>query len=170
MASLYGDSRLYIELSPSKIRIEKYEHLDEVPMQFSGEERKDREWIKKLWPIFEERIPDDATALNFVRQTLLTNSAIHCHCGVTVKKKYQSRDCAHSFARTARKKFGSQQTPFKRAERLKAWLGKFPTGHGAAVTSNKLAALAGTAISTALNIVRTIGLVLENERHSEVNR
>jgi hypothetical protein len=60
------------------------------------------------------------------------------------------------------------RTPFRRAERLKAWLGAiFLMGNGAIVTSNKLAVLGGTAISTALNIVRTIGLVIENERQRE---
>lgn len=160
----------YIELSPSKIRIEKYEHLDEVPMQFSGEEREaNLELIEKLWPIFEKRIPDDATALNFVRQTLLANSAIHCQCGATVKKKYQSKKSRTLICKNCKKEIWfTAKTPFKRAERLKAWLGAiFLMGHGAVVTSNKLAALGGTAISTALNIVRTIGLVLENERHLE---
>lgn len=158
------------ELSASKIRIEKYEHLGEVPMQFSGVEREaNLELIEKLWPIFEERIPDDATALKFVRQTLLENSAIHCHCGVTVKKKYRSKKPRTLICKNCKKEIWfTAKTPFKRAERLKAWLGAiFLMGHGAVVTSNKLAALGGTAISTALNIVRTIGLVLENERHLE---
>jgi hypothetical protein len=157
----------YIELSPSKIRIEKYEHLGEVPMQFSGEEREaNLELIEKLWPIFEERIPDDATALKFVRQTLLENSAIHCQCGVTVKKKYQAKKPRTLICKNCKKEIWfTAKTPFKRAERLKAWLGAiFLMGHGAVVTSNKLAALGGTAISTALNIVRTIGLVIEKER------
>lgn len=162
--------RSYIELSPSKIRIEKYELIGEVPMQFSGEEREaNLELIEKLWPIFEERIPDDATALKFVRQTLLENSAIHCQCGVTVKKKYQSKKPRTLICKNCKKEIWfTAKTPFKRAERLKAWLGAiFLMGHGAVVTSNKLAALGGTAISTALNIVRTIGLVLENERNLE---
>jgi hypothetical protein len=161
----------YIELSTSKIRIEKYEHLGEVPMQFSGEEREaNLELIEKLWPIFEERIPDDATALKFVRQTLLENSAIHCQCGLTVKKKkYQSKKPRTLICKNCKKEIWfTAKTPFKRAERLKAWLGAiFLMGNGAVVTSNKLAALGGTAISTALNIVRTIGLVLEHERHLE---
>lgn len=137
-------------------------------MQFSGEEREvNLELIEKLWPIFEERIPDDATALKFVRQTLLENSAIHCQCGVTVKKKYRSKKPRTLICKNCKKEIWfTAKTPFKRAERLKAWLGAiFLMGHGAVVTSNKLAALGGTAISTALNIVRTIGLVLENERH-----
>ncbi len=160
----------YIELSTSKIRIEKYEHLGEVLMQFSGEEREaNLELIEKLWPIFEERIPDDATALKFVRRTLLENSAIHCQCGLTIKKKYQSKKPRTLICKNCKKEIWfTAKTPFKRAERLKAWLGAiFLMGHGAVVTSNKLAALGGTAISTALNIVRTIGLVLEHERHLE---
>lgn len=140
-------------------------------MQFSGEEREaNLELIEKLWPIFEERIPDDATALKFVRQTLLENSAIHCQCGLTVKKKkYQSKKPRTLICKNCKKEIWfTAKTPFKRAERLKAWLGAiFLMGNGAVVTSNKLAALGGTAISTALNIVRTIGLVLEHERHLE---
>jgi ribosomal protein S25 len=139
-------------------------------MQFSGEEREaNLELIEKLWPIFEERIPDDAAALNFVRQTLLENSAIHCQCGLTVKKKYQSKKPRTLICKNCKKEIWfTAKTPFKRAERLKAWLGAiFLMGNGAVVTSNKLAALGGTAISTALNIVRTIGLVLEHERHLE---
>ncbi len=139
-------------------------------MQFSGEEREaNLELIEKLWPIFEERIPDDAAALRFVRQTLLENSAIHCQCGATVKKKYQPKKPRTLICKNCKKEIWfTAKTPFKRAERLKAWLGAiFLMGHGAVVTSNKLAVLGGTAISTALNIVRTIGLVLENERNLE---
>jgi transposase-like protein len=139
-------------------------------MQFSGEERDaNLELIEKLWPVFETRIPDDAAAMEFVLQTLLTSSALHCQCGTTVKKKLRSKRPRTLICKNCKKEIWfTARTPFKRAERLKAWLGAiYLMGHGAIVTSNKLAELGGTAISTALNIVRTIGLVLENERQKE---
>lgn len=139
-------------------------------MQFSGEERDaNLELIEKLWPVFEARIPDDAAAMEFVLQTLLTSSALHCQCGKTVKKKLRSKRPRTLICKNCKKEIWfTANTPFKRAERLKAWLGAiYLMGHGAIVTSNKLAELGGTAISTALNIVRTIGLVIENERQKE---
>ncbi|MDP3507072.1 MAG: hypothetical protein Q8T09_03705 [Candidatus Melainabacteria bacterium] len=139
-------------------------------MQFSGEERNaNLELIEKLWPIFEARIPDDEAAMEFVLQTLLTSSALHCQCGVTVKKRQPSKRPRTLICKNCKKEIWfTARTPFRRAERLKAWLGAiFLMGNGAIVTSNKLAVLGGTAISTALNIVRTIGLVIENERHKE---
>lgn len=140
-------------------------------MQFSGEERDaNLELIEKLWPLFEARIPDDAAAMEFVLQTLLTSSALNCQCGITVKKKLRSKRPRTLICKNCKKEIWfTARTPFKRAERLKAWLGAiYLMGNGAIVTSNKLADLGGTAISTALNIVRTIGLVLENERQKEI--
>ncbi|CAN5618450.1 hypothetical protein BH11CYA1_BH11CYA1_18590 [soil metagenome] len=139
-------------------------------MQFEGEERViNLELIAKLWPIFEARIPDDESALAFLLQTLLVNSSLHCHCKIAFKNKFQKKSARTLNCKVCKKEIWiTASTMFNRVKHLKAWLGAiFLIGHGAVVTSNKLAELAGTAISTALNIVRTTGLVIEGERQNE---
>ncbi len=139
-------------------------------MQFQGEDRIiNLELIEKLWPAFEERIPDNKAAVAFLLETLLVNSALHCHCGIIIQNRVKSKKKRTVMCSVCKKEIWiTSSTLFRRVKQLKAWLGAiYLMGHGAVVTSNKLSELGGTAISTALNIVRKIGLVIEGERQQE---
>lgn len=139
-------------------------------MQFKGEDRIiNLELIEELWPTFEERIPDNEAAVAFLLDTLLVNSSLHCHCGIIIQNRVKSKRKRTVICSVCKKEIWiTSSTLFKRVKQLKAWLGAiYLMGHGAVVTSNKLSELGGTAISTALNIVRKIGLVIEGERQQE---
>lgn len=139
-------------------------------MQFKGEDRIiNLELIEKLWPAFEERIPDNKAAVAFLLEALLVNSALHCHCGIIIQNRVKYKKKRTVICSVCKKEIWiTSSTLFKRVKQLKAWLGAiYLMGHGAVVTSNKLSELGGTAISTALNIVRKIGLVIEGERQQE---